>query len=60
MKLYYEALKCLPNRFIHDDTKACLFSKSIVVAFNPKYTPMIYTPETKAWKKMTFKKEMCK
>lgn len=54
MKLYYEALKLLPEEFIHDDTKACIMTKDLVVAVNPNFAPMAYRSEAGKWEPIEF------
>ena len=45
-KLYYEALKTLPDKFVDDETRATAWHDDMIVAANPKFAPIIYTHET--------------
>lgn len=51
MKLMYEALKSLPDKFIDDKTRHCSLDGAVYVA-NPKYAPIIYKAKTKKWGKV--------
>ncbi len=52
-KLYYEALRCLPKKFIHGETRSCVFQDHMVVAANPNFEPMAYDDGTKKWTKIS-------
>ncbi len=47
-KLYFEALRKLPDKFVDDNTKTTTWHDSII-ATNPKYKAMIYRQEAKKW-----------
>ena len=41
-KLYFEAIRALPEKWIDDKTVITTWQKNVVVAANPKYAPMKY------------------
>ena len=46
MKLYYEAIRALPEEWITEETRITdQLVKDAVVAVNPKLKPLIYTKE---------------
>jgi hypothetical protein len=51
-KLYYEALRCLPKRFIHGETRVCNWQVHKVIAANPNFTPIFYDDRTGKWTKI--------
>lgn len=51
-KLYFKALKQLPDRFIDDETRATTFAPGKVIAANPKYAPIIYREKTGKWSRI--------
>jgi len=42
-KIYFEALKKLPKRFVDDDTKIGVWDNGTVYAANRKYEPIKYS-----------------
>ena len=41
-KLYFEAIRALPEKWIDDKTVITTWQKNVVVAANPEYAPMKY------------------
>ena len=52
MKLYYQALKALPNEFVDDNTRATLWEKDMVVAANPSLAPIKYEKSKGKWEQI--------
>lgn len=55
-KLYYEALRCLPERFIDDETRSTQCDEDAIIAANPKYPPMVYKRQTRKWIEISYEK----
>ncbi len=49
-KIYFEAMKTLPDEFVDDETRACDGFDGCVVAANPKFAPIMYRDGV--WKKI--------
>lgn len=49
-KLYYEALRKLPKRFISNKTLATVWAKDMIVAVNPDFPPIKY--KDGSWQKI--------
>ena len=49
-KLYYQAMRSLPEDFVDSETKA-IGDDDCVFAMNPKFQPIIYTKESCKWVK---------
>jgi len=58
VKFYYEALKLLPDHFVHDDTVTTMFNDK-TFAVNPEFAPMIYDPATKEWTELKPTHPLC-
>lgn len=58
-KLYYQAMKVIPDDFVDDETRVATMTTAegkdkAVVMVNPKHSAMIYTPEVPEWKAVEF------
>jgi hypothetical protein len=49
-RLYYEALKYLPDEYIDDETLICIYCGVIIVASNPRLKPIFY--KSREWKEI--------
>jgi hypothetical protein len=47
-RVYYEALRKLPDRFVSDHTKVTQYGEAIIVT-NPDHEPMLYSTEAGEW-----------
>ena len=54
MKLYLTALKKLPNKFLHDDTRIAQLPNGIILASHPWLPAMIFSQGE--WKPFDFRK----
>ncbi len=52
-KLFYEALKKLPDEYIDDATQTVQLGKDMVVAVNAKLEPIAYSLKTGEWELFT-------
>ena len=42
-KIYLEAIRALPEKWVDDKTRIIIWMSNVVVAANPKYAPMKYS-----------------
>jgi len=57
--LYFQALKDLPDEFVHEDTIVCEHP-GLIVAANPNLPPYIFREETMEWKQIVWMEDKSK
>jgi hypothetical protein len=51
-KVYFEALKKLPDLYVDRGTKISLVDRNTVIAMHYQFGPIMYTSKTGEWKKL--------
>ncbi len=52
-KTYLEALRCLPDEYVADDTGVhAILAKGFILAYNPRLGTMVYQADKNAWVKV--------
>lgn len=52
-RLYYLALKTLPDQFVADGTQVTVFQEMVIV-IHPSYRPMCWREEWDKWREIEF------